>query len=217
MSLQEKMDFIGNMACTCSIIVQVFVRRKVGFRVVSPVHFVPAFLFVSFIGVFLKNAPINCFALLFLGVAILQMNLRFNEVKRGFLWHSYSGGESWLKPIFGGFVSELNINRFIDPLVCLLFSGSLSLINPSFGQLSSILCVASIMLIGAEQYKYMKAFDFLLDQQDAYIDSHSHKDLASYLNMSAKQGNPQAQPQPLRLVSTGVDQGLREAMKRRNG
>src|ERR1035438_2772040 len=106
LTLSEKMKLVQYLAMFPAITIMVFIRRKVGFRMLKPSWLIGVAMFLWFInGVcnlnFLIFHPAGFlfseFPLVMLIVAFFQRYRRWQELCRGERWHTLSPGISWLE------------------------------------------------------------------------------------------------------------------------
>jgi hypothetical protein len=123
MTWLEKIDLIRAFSLFPAITVMVFIRKKIGFRMVKPTWLVILTIIMLLVPVIFKAvaAPFGflmvIYALAVLGLGLWQRWQRWCELCRGERWHSYSPGISYLEnlPWPPVLKSHRRVNRFIDP------------------------------------------------------------------------------------------------------
>src|ERR1700719_3332089 len=105
LTLSEKMKIVQYLAIFPAITIMVFMRRKVGFRMLRPSRLIGMAFFLWFIGDLFSLLPFtnppgfiyNRFPLLMLAVAFLERYRRWRELCNGQRWHTLSSGISYLE------------------------------------------------------------------------------------------------------------------------
>ena len=129
-TLKESIDLIRAFSLFPAITVMVFIRRKLGFRMMKSTWLITLAGTMSVVPVAFKAAArpfgsaMVIYALAMLGLGLWQRRQRWLGLCRGERWHSYSGGISYLEylPLPSFFKSHARVRRFLDPVVIALLS-----------------------------------------------------------------------------------------------
>ena len=180
LTLSEKMKIVQYLAIFPAITIMVFIRRKVGFRMLKPSRLIGVAMFLWFING-LCNIDLLIFhpagflfaefPLLFLLVAFLQRYRRWRELCNGERWHTLSPGISYLEvlPLPAYFKAHRRIYRFIEPVMCFVAAMFIGVIlSPA---LARWIAFSSIALFIYEQTLFEKQLDRDLDILDGLIAS----------------------------------------------
>jgi hypothetical protein len=180
LTLSEKMKIVQYLAIFPAITIMVFIRRKVGFRMLKPSRLMGVAMFLWFING-LCNIDLLIFhpagflfaefPLLFLLVALLQRYRRWRELCNGERWHTLSPGISYLEvlPLPAFLKAHRRIYRFVEPVMCFIAAMFIGVIlSPA---LARWIAFSSIMLFIYEQTLFEKQLDRDLDILDGLIAS----------------------------------------------
>ena len=119
----ERIEIIRTLSLFPAITVMVFIRRKLGFRLMKPIWLIVMTLILLAIPIFFNGlaAPFGfimvLYALAMLGLGLFQRWQRWKDLCAGSRWHTYSPGVSFLENLpFPPFLkSHRRINRFVEP------------------------------------------------------------------------------------------------------
>jgi hypothetical protein len=177
LTLSEKMKIVQYLTIFPAITIMVFMRRKVGFRMLKPSRLIGMAFFLWFIGDLFSLLPFtqppgfiyNRFPLLLLAVGFLERYRRWRELCSGERWHTMSPGISYfeLLPLPAILRSHRRIYRFVDPAACFIFS---MLFGIFFSQpLARWFAFSSFCLFIFEQTLFEKQLDRDLDILDGLV------------------------------------------------
>jgi hypothetical protein len=177
LTLSEKMKIVQYLAIFPAITIMVFMRRKVGFRMLKPSRLIGMAFFLWFIGDVFSLLPFtkppgfiyDRFPLLLLAVGFLERYRRWRELCNGERWHTMSPGISYfeLLPLPAILKSHRRIYRFVDPAACFILS---MLFGIFFSQpLARWFAVSSFALFIYEQTLFEKQLDRDLDILDGLV------------------------------------------------
>jgi hypothetical protein len=177
LTLSEKMKIVQYLAIFPAITIMVFMRRKVGFRMLKPSRLIGMAFFLWFIGDLFNMLPFtkppgfiyDRFPLLLLAVGFLERYRRWRELCNGERWHTMSPGISYfeLLPLPAILRSHRRIYRFVDPAACFIFS---MLFGIFFSQpLARWFAFSSFCLFIFEQTLFEKQLDRDLDILDGLV------------------------------------------------
>ncbi len=236
-TISQKVTIFANLALFPAMSLLVFIRRKPGYRFLSPTR-----LFVSFIllwciaGIaggaasFLApqsssyypgagasaagNAvgaavPLFLFALAVLITGLVKRALRFRAIKRGERWHTYSRGIS----LFEGLpLNDSQVKRYVDPGIAFIF-GLLLLIIPFLRPLGYWLMFSAFCLFIWEQWDYEQALNRDLDILDSLTDAEVSGEVA---DIYAQPENQRQQPlERTAGIPTGIAPDIAAQIERR--
>lgn len=212
---EEKSDFaqkkqlIEGLAVYPALMIMVFIRRRVGFRLLHPI-------WLGVIGLVLIGLPeaykdlakpypalTALFGLAMLAYSRLQRFFRWRDICKGVRWHSYSPGLSYLEYIpWPRFLWEhRRIYRFLDPLLCL----ALSIIAAFFSQmLGGVIALGGLGLAIYENALFERMLKAKLDTLDGLLESEVQKEFVEHFS----EGQTAAQ-QPIAMQETaGIPTGI---------
>jgi len=177
LTLSEKMKIVQYLAIFPAITIMVFMRRKVGFRMLKPSRLIGMAFFLWFIGGLTSMIPFtkppgvifDKFPLLLLAVGFLQRYRRWRDLCNGERWHTMSSGISYLEllPLPAILRAHRRIYRFLDPAACFIFSMFFGIF---FSQpLARWFAFSSFALFIYEQTLFEKQLDRDLDILDGLV------------------------------------------------
>jgi hypothetical protein len=177
LTLSEKMKIVQYLSILPAITIMVFMRRKVGFRMLKPSRLIGMAFFLWIIGDIFSMLPFtqpagfiyDRFPLLLLVVGFYQRYRRWKELCNGERWHTLSPGISYfellrLPPVLR---AHRRIYRFLDPAACFIFSMFFGIF---FSQpLARWFAFSSFCLFIYEQTLFEKQLDRDLDILDGLV------------------------------------------------
>jgi hypothetical protein len=178
LTLSEKMKIVQYLSILPAITIMVFMRRKVGFRMLKPSWLIGMACFLWFIdGICNTNILIfspcgfifSDFPWVMLIAAFFQRYLRWRDLCNGKRWHTYSPGISYfeLLPLPKFLKAHRRIYRFIDPLACFVFA---MYFGVYFSRpLARWIAFSSLALFIYEQALFEKQLDRDLDILDGLV------------------------------------------------
>jgi hypothetical protein len=160
MTWMEKINFVRAFSRFPAITVMVFIRRKIGFRMMNPTWLIILAIIMLLTPVIFKAAAapfgflMVIYALALLGLGFFQRWQRWNELCNGERWHTYSPGISYLEtlPLPPFFRSHGRVGRFLDPAAVAIVA----------------LLVGIILSHGLGLWLLLSAFFLYVHEQDAY-------------------------------------------------
>lgn len=214
-TLEQKINLVQNITLLPSLTMIVFLRRKAGFRFLDlmKIHIMVLLLWVyaGFVSISAgagDGTAISLFSLAVLIAAMIERRLRWNDIKHGRSWHTYSRGISWFNSILP--LNETIVKRFIDPAAALIAGVALFFL---FRSLAYYVILSAVCLFIFETIDYQRAIDRQLDIYDSLIDSEVQSQNAEYF-----QGGQPAGERPVEEtagISTGVSPDLAAAIERK--
>jgi hypothetical protein len=216
MSWFEKMDLVRAISKFPAITVMVFIRRRIGFRLMNPIWLLVMTIIMIVVPAVLAPAAkpfgflMVVFAFAMLGLGMFQRWKRWHELCHGDHWHTYSAGISYLEylPLPAYFRAHYRINRFLDP-VTVLIAGLLIALFLSHG-LGLWIMFSALSLFVFEQDVYEMSLNHDLDILDGMSVSKAQAALVKFFE---GQG-----PQDRQLTvedTAGVPTGLAPDIHRR--
>ena len=177
MTWMQRVHLIRAVSLFPAITAMVFLRRKIGFRMMKPawlVFLTVIMLFVSF--AFHAAAKplgfaLDAYALAMLGLGLWQRWQRWHGLSRGESWHSYSPGISFLEMVpWPEFLkTHRRINRWLDPAAVALVG---LIVGLSLCHLLGIwMMFSAFFLYVFEQDLYHRQLNREIDAIDALIAS----------------------------------------------
>lgn len=152
MSFDDKRKLIETMSFFPALALIVFIRRNIGFRMLRTnwLLAIAIAILVLVVAYPASAAPfpalVVIFAIVMVGLGIVQRLKRWRELCRGERWHTYSPGVSYLEkvpwpPFLQG---HRRVNRFLDPLLCVVIGFIAALLSHMLGVLIlvSAICLA---------------------------------------------------------------------------
>jgi hypothetical protein len=188
LTLSEKAKIIQNLAGYPALTMMVFIRRKVGYRMLKPSRLITMAFILKFVGGLTSIIPFATpvgiiyseFPVVMLAFGFFQRWRRWKELCNGERWHTMSPGISYLEllPLPAFLRAHRRIYRFVEPLS--LFFGSM-LIGMFFSQgLGRWVFFCSFCLFIYEQAIYERQLDRDLDVLDSMIAAEVHKETVEF-------------------------------------
>jgi|SRR5579875_524737 hypothetical protein len=181
--LEQKIAAVANICLYPAMPFIVLIRKKPGYRFLSPIKLLIIFILLNVLTVFSGlsgRAPsillIQVFAWVTLILGLVKRNLRWRAIKRGESWHTYSRGVSIL-----GFlpISDSNLKRWVEPIAIIVIGALLAIPFTFFGL---YVVVAGLCLFMFEAYDYEMSLNQMLDMLDSLVDSEVMSDSMNYYN-----------------------------------
>lgn len=178
LTLSEKAKIVQHLAMFPALSIMVFMRRKVGFRLLKPSWLIGIAMFLWFInGVcdidFLIFKPAGFlfaeFPWVMLAFGFFQRYRRWKELCNGERWHTMSPGISYLEvlPLPAFLKAHRRIYRFVEPIGCFIFA---MFFGVFFSEpLARWIAFSSIALFIYEQTLYERQLERDLDMLDSLI------------------------------------------------
>jgi hypothetical protein len=223
MTLHEKIEFGRRICFFPAASVLVFMRRRIGFRLVKPIWIGGTTAFLLLLAGFAANygesvantVALSLFAIAGFALAMRERHCRWREMKSATFWHSYSAGISWfeemrLPPYLK---ADRRIYRYLDPLACLLVGLVVTFILPLLGLW---LMFAGVCLAAFEQATYEKMLERDIDQVDSMLEGEVHADLVDYYKKGQTAGSPPPPPaDKLVGIPTGMSPDIKAQIEKR--
>ena len=188
LTLSEKMKIAQYLAIFPAITIIIFIRRKVGFRMLKPSRLIGIAAFLSFIDGLLttfNRSPgvlFTEFTWAILIVGFFQRYRRWKEINNGQRWHTLSPGVSYLEllPLPRFLIAHRRIYRFVEPSLCFVLAMLMG-IFVSQG-LARWIAFSSICLFIYEQTLFEKQLDRDLDILDGLVAAEVHKETVEHFS-----------------------------------
>lgn len=173
LSFKEKTQIIQALALFPALTLMVFLRRRLGFRLMKPAWLLIMTLIMCFAAFQAPDAltrphgwTLIIFAIAMLGLGMFQRWRRWVELCAGVRWHTYCSGISWLEslPLPGFLFSHRRIYRILDPLIGVVL-GMVASLTLS-GVLGLWITLSALCLYIYEQAVYEMALERDLDTLD---------------------------------------------------
>jgi hypothetical protein len=171
-TLAQKIEIVASLCLFPALPVIIFLRKKPGYRFLSPVKLLIIFALLLLLAGFSATAGgatvviLTLFAWAVFITGLVKRNLRWREIKRGVSWHSYSRGVSWLSYVLP--LSDSNVKRWVEPAIVLMIGFLLMFPFRWFGL---YLIFAAFCLFAFEAYDYERSINQMLDTLDSLVDS----------------------------------------------
>jgi hypothetical protein len=183
-SLMSKFDFVKAFSIFPALVVMIFIRQRVGFRMLKPNWLMSISAVLFALGVAFPSAakpdglPMILFAIVFFGMGLFLRHRRWNEICSDFRWHSRSSGVSYLQmlPLGRFWKSHSRIYRFLDPLLCFLVAAPIWFFSIS---LAACITWSGLFLFIYEENKYQMSIEHDLDVLDGLIASEVQAETAA--------------------------------------
>lgn len=182
--LEQKMAAMANICLYPAMPIIVLIRRKPGYRFLSPIKLLITFMLLNVLTVFSGlsgRAPsillIQIFAWVTLILGLVKRQMRWRAIKRGESWHTYSRGVSILSFLP---ISDSNLKRWVEPIAIIIIGGLLAITPFTF--FGFYLLVAGLCLFLFEQWDYEQAINQMLDMLDSLVDSEVMSGNMDYYN-----------------------------------
>jgi hypothetical protein len=211
LTLSEKMKIVQYLAILPAITIMVFMRRKVGFRMLKPSRLIGMAFFLWIIGDIFSLLPFtkppgfiyDRFPLLLLAVGFLERYRRWKELCNGERWHTLSPGISYfeLLPLPAILKAHRRIYRFVDPAAVFIFS---MFFGVFFSEpLARWFAFSSFALFIYEQTLFEKQLDRDLDILDGLVASEVQAETVKHFE-GPQPGEEQRTLEETAGIPTGV-------------
>ena len=213
-TLEQKMAIMASVALFPAMPIIVLIRRKPGFRFLSPTKLFIMFLLLNGLTVFgytsgrtSSVAIIQIFAWSTFILGLVKRQLRWRGIKQGESWHTRSRGVSFLTFLP---ISDSNLKRWVEPIAVIVIGALLSVPFQLFGY---YLILAGVCLFYFEAWDYDASLNMLLDQLDGLVDSEVMEgNIQHYSQDNVSQQRPLEQTAG---IPTGVAPDIMAQIQRR--
>jgi hypothetical protein len=210
MTWWDRVNFIRTLSLFPAITVMVFIRRKLGFRMMKPTWLIVLTIIMLTVTAVAHQVAqpfavlMVAYALAMLGLGLFQRWQRWKELCNGERWHTFSPGISHLETLpWPPFMkSHRRVNRFVDPaavaIVALLVGFLLS------HGLGVWLLFSAFFLYVFEQDLYEKQLNHDLDTLDGLFAAEVQAEVVEIF----KDGQTAEQKQQSLEATAGIPTGL---------
>ncbi len=198
LTISQKIDFVLWLLEFPALTVLVFLRRRVGYRTLKPLRLFIVASLLCYLGnpqAQLFNlgerlipidvsTPLSIFGTLVLIVGLVQRWLRWREIRKGVMWHTYSRGVSYFEFL------PLRIDyiyRYVDPAAAFV-AGVLIAQVPWCRGLGTWIVLSSFGLFLLEQYLHDKQLAHDLDILDSLFISEVQSQVVQHFTGGAGEG-----------------------------
>src|SRR5260370_9913174 len=208
LTLNQKAEIVVALAMFPALTVMIFIRRKIGFRFLGTTKLFAMFVVIGVIGGISEafqpqnvnvNNPYNVpgvptsvpnpdiafqfralliFAFVMLALGLFERWLRWQDIKKGVAWHTYSRGISLFS--FLPFNDSI-IKRYVDPAAVAIVGFVLALV---FRWLGVYIIFSAFFLFIFEACDYEQQRNRLLDVNDSLIASEVMSENARHFSQS---------------------------------
>ena len=208
MTIFEKAKLIQALSLFPAITVMVFIRHKLGFRMMKPIWLVIMTVIILVVSAVAGDVAkpfaslFVIYALAMLGLGLYQRYLRWGDLAKGVRWHTYSPGLSYLEmlPIPPFFLVKRRLYRFVDPLACAIAGLLLALLSRALG---AWVLFSALALYIYEQALYERMLEQDLDILDGLVAAEIQGEVAKHYD------GPQADQKQMQLEETaGIPTGV---------
>lgn len=210
MPFKSKLAFAQGLSLFFALTVIVFLRRRVGFRMLNPIWLIVMGGALFAASIFFPPAldkhrfALAIYAIAFVIAGMAQRFMRWRDLCQGIRWHTYSPGVSWLEhmPLPDYLRLGRRVARFIDP-IAVLFVGFLVGLIWSHA-LGLWIMLSSLFVFVFEQALYDGNLNKDLDTLDGLIVSEVQAETMRFF-----QNSPQPERIPPRIEETaGIPTGM---------
>jgi hypothetical protein len=185
-SLTDKMKIVQTLAVFPAITLMVFIRQKIGFRMLKPSRLIAVAIFIMFIDGLCSTFGHQTgmlfteFPWVMLGFGFYQRHRRWKELGRGELLHTQSPGISYLErlPLPQFLLEQRRIYRFVEPLLCFIAAMIIGVFISR--PLAQWIAFSSFALFIFEQTLYEKALEHELEELDGLITAEVKAKIAEH-------------------------------------
>lgn len=212
-TLEQKMAITANLALYPAMPIIVLIRRKPGYRFLSPIKLLVVFILLNVLTVFSGlsgRAPsiliLQVFAWGTLILGLIKRKLRWRDIKRGVSWHTWSRGISSLSFLP---LSDSNLKRWVEPIAVIIIGALLAIPFTFFG---FYLVVAGLCLFLFEAWDYENSLNMMLDQLDSLVDSEV---MGGNIDYYSQPNVPQRPLEQTAGIPTGIAPDIEVQIQRR--
>lgn len=213
-TLAQKIEIFASLCLFPAMPVIIFLRKKPGYRFLSPLKILIIFALLLALAVFSVTSGdgatvvvLTAFAWATFLTGLLKRSLRWREIKRGISWHSYSRGVSWLSYILP--LSDSNVKRWVEPLIVAVIGFLLLFVLRWFGL---YLIFAAFCLFAFEAYDYEQSLNRMLDTLDSLVDAEVMDGNVQYYSQP---NQPQRPLEETAGIPTGIAPDIQHQIERR--
>ncbi len=208
MGFSEKRKIIEALSVYPALTVMVFLRRKIGYRMVKHEWLGAMTLIMMGTAAFLPSASqpfrllMVVYALAMFGWGTWQRQLRWKEICQGERWHTYSGGVSYLEKLPLPPILRIyrRTYRWLDPLACMLVGLVVMFLSSGLG---GWIFISGIALFIYENALYERMLAHDLDTLDGLVESEVRAETVKFFE------TPQAEQAQRTLDETsGIPTGV---------
>jgi hypothetical protein len=183
----QKIEWIKLLAFFPAIPVMLLLRRKIGYRTITPNMLIVVSLAIIIGSLLLpmqgSRVPTALFGMLIFILGHVSRYRRWQELRQGASWHTRGTGFSWLEsipfpPRMQFLQEERRIYRILDPLACFL-AGLLIWALGSWSLAWCILISGLFLLIWEIGY-YERYVNTILDIHDGLVDANVQKHVSDH-------------------------------------
>jgi hypothetical protein len=211
--LSQKIEIAAGWARLPALTLMVFLRRDIGYRMVSPLWLGGVVLLVMLIAGNGDEAnrpdDLLIFALAALTLGLYQRYNRWQDFRRGIRHHTYYIGTSIFERLrFADFLRrDRRIARYVDPFVCGIIG---ALLLPFTSILARWIIFAAACLFALEHFVHHKEFHRDLDMLDGMANSEMQGDVVDYFSPP-----PNRHAEDSAGIPTGLGADTNERIKKR--
>jgi hypothetical protein len=196
----EQVDLLRKLSLFPAITVMVFIRRRIGFRLLNPTWLIVLTFIMVVFTAFLPDSVnesfgfgtlLRIYALAMLGLGLFQRWQRWKELCSGKRWHTYSPGISYLEmlPLPPFLKFQRRVNRFLDPAAVAIIG---FIIGVAFSHgLGVWIMFSAFFLYVYEQTLHEKQLAHDLDILDSMVSAEVQAETSKFF---ADGGTPENQP-----------------------
>jgi hypothetical protein len=218
LTMSEKIKIIEWLALFPALSIFVFTRRRLGLRLVRPTHLIGTAMFiwgiqsVCDLNIFIFHSVgsiFNAFPWVMLAAGFRQRHQRWQELKKGQLWHTRSTGISYLDllplPLF--LRDQRRLQRFCEPALLFILAMGIGLLFSE--ALARWVALSAFATAIYEQCAYDRQLENDLTTLDTLIESDVQNETVKFFT------EPQQDEQMLSMDQTsGVQTGAAHDIKK---
>jgi hypothetical protein len=202
-----------------ALTLMVFIRRKVGFRLLKPTWLIVMAIILNGLSGFVASDGmaahfyVAAFAIAMVALGLLQRRNRWRDICNGVRWHTYTSGISYLErlPLPEWLVSERKLYRTVEPLLGLIVG--LTIRQHVSIVLGAWIIFASLGLFMFEQLRYEKWLDAFLDALDSLVESEIHAENVKHFDDKGEAGEEQRSLEDNAGIPTGLGADIQKQIQ----
>jgi hypothetical protein len=219
-TIAQKIEIMAALASFPALTLMIFLRRKVGYRFLSPIKVMIVAILLWFIGGLATVAQYSgtarlgwimfLFAIVFFIVAQAERHFRWRDIKAGIPWHTYSRGVPLLRGFLG--LDETAIKRFVDPAAAFLIGLAVSFFVPVLGYWFMFSAVCLYIFEAAD---YERELGLILDMLDGIVTNETQSWLMGHYDPAQPGSDPQRSLEETAGIPTGIAPDISAQVNRR--
>jgi len=213
--LKQKIEFMQYMAFFPALTVMLFMRRDLGYRMLNPLWLTSISFVMCLVAGLAGHTPYADALLIFAGIVFVgglaERLKRGRQINKGLRLHTYYPGDSFLHrlPMPRFMRNKRRLERFIDPLVCIVAGGLLCYFSKALGgwMVFSGMCMRVF-----DDAIYKAKIERELDLMDGMIEAEAQEEIIEHYSVRIQNDSGR----PVNGIPTGCSADIQKTILRRS-